>query len=78
MDNNDIRCKVCGSVIPGVFDNEQEVAVPQVASLTGGMDGVSAKKFAKTKRSTATQKTILIYLTCINFHGPYAYEIKTK
>jgi len=66
-----IPCRDCGIVIPCVFDDEVEVEVANIAET-------NATPGQTVGTSEEPGRTVLIYLTCPNFHGPYPYKIKVK
>lgn len=73
----EFKCRICNEIIPCVFDNEQAIIVPRVASQNHEEASDKPKENGKTV-SEKSPDIVLIYLTCLNFHGPFAYTLDTN
>ena len=73
-----IECRICGISIPCIFDDETEITVPRAPSVKNSEGGGVQQKLSLENQDSGLPDTVLIYLTCPNFHGPYPYEIKAS
>jgi hypothetical protein len=79
--SNVFTCKICGKVIPCVFDGEHEIIVPKVEEkmiANSPAKTIRDEKNGNNSNKEMIPKSVLIYLSCPDFHGPFAYSISIK